>query len=176
MLTDSQKQKVGAMMLFVAPIVLIKIAAILLGGPRATHGELAGAGAHESAAKMAAIAAPTYSAEQRDAAEYVAALSQRAFGPSPLYYTQPLKPPPIVQQIEPVIIVDPIAVRSIVSSEYGEAVLIHGLVYSLGDIIPDTPWTIARIEAHHRLVAFRNIQTGAMASREVAPQSPLNRD
>ncbi len=161
MVSDGMKRRMIGLGVFALPLVLVKVAGVLLGGVP----EDAGAGlippppTHRTAPLV-----PTpdwsWSEEQLSAAEYVTAMRSRSFEDTPFYYrTRAPDPGGVIEVPVPDLLPD-VELQMILTSETGGRALINGRVYRVGDMIDGIGWIVKEIDGITYSVVLEHPETG----------------
>ena len=151
MIRADTKRKLAAAGLFVLPVGLVLATGAILGGPNVVRGTLTPAPATVPLTKRAPGVAPTEA--QISAIMRVVAQRDEPYGPAPLYFT-PREPRAFVTETGPV---NPeFRVQAILASSRGNAALINGQAYRVGDALGETGWFVESIDAITRTVVARD--------------------
>jgi hypothetical protein len=154
------KEKLAALIVFLLPLLLVKGGAIVTGsGPSKVQASPVPKNAQPKIAPVPDP--PTWSAEQRAAAEHIVYLKTQPFGPSPLFHVVPAPPPDrrIVpprpdRPIEPP---PDVRVKAILTRRDGNHVaLIDRKRYVVGDALGDRGWYIIKIDGPARAVMIEH--------------------
>ncbi len=138
-------------------LLLLKMTIALFGGPSSVQAtiqpalviDLSGSGAPQE----------PWTEQQRAAADHIEFLKDQPFGPSPLYRTAASITPdqtPVVSRPD----LPTVRVQMIMASSSGNAALIDGKRYRVGDSLDKTSWVIAVIDADALAVTFKHARTG----------------
>jgi hypothetical protein len=150
--------------LILAPVVLVKVAASILGD--GTAGAVSAATEPETIALLAPGDVAPGSAAEIAAARRVRELALLPMGPSPLYYEpRRVAPAPAPAPSPPAASGPEIIVSMVMASKSGSIALINGRPCRVGDAIEGGAWTIIAIDVADRKVELANAHTG---ERQVA--------
>jgi len=167
--TAETKRRIVSCVMFVLPLVLVKSAGMVLGGPGPSS---AAAAPSESAAGVGAAVSPRADPEPSGAEEaavrYIASLREEPFGPSPLYFQREEATAPEVEEGEPELTPPPeFTVQAIMASSSGNTALINGRPHRVDDPVGGTSWVIIGIDAAARSVTIEDSETGRTETRGV---------
>jgi hypothetical protein len=160
MIIHRPKEKLAVIIVFLLPLVLVKGGAALLGGG---PGEVKASNNRNVKPPPLPVAPdpPTWSDEQRAAAEHVLFLRTQPFGPSPLLHVVP--PPRPVRPDNPTPVTRPdipppdVAVKAILTRSDGNHIALIGRKrYKVGDAIEDRGWFIIEIDGPARSVIIEH--------------------
>ena len=138
-------------------LLLLKTIIALFGGPSSVQASIQpvividppGAGAPQE----------PWTEQQRTAAAHIEFLKDQPFGPSPLHrLATPITPDqnPVISRAD----LPTVRVQMIMASSSGNAALINGKRYGVGDSLGKTSWIIATIDADALAVTFEHSRTG----------------
>jgi hypothetical protein len=171
-------QVLAALGCFLAPIVVVRAAVMLLDRP----GPVAAMGAAtENLAADPPPQAPMATAwtnASRAAARHAAEIAQRPSAEPPLYYAvtesefeadsfPENEPEPQPQPQPPLAVVLDASVQMIMTSDTEEIALVDGRPYRVGEVIRTGDWIVQEINSRDRAVVFRHAATGRIEIRRV---------
>ncbi len=137
-------------------LLLLKTTIALFGGPSSVQATIQPALVIDPSA--AGAPQELWTEQQRTAAVHIEFLKDQPFGPSPLHRFAPITPDqtPVVSRAD----LPTVRVQMIMSSSSGNAALIDGKRYRVGDSLGKTSWVIAAIDAHALAVTFEHARSG----------------
>lgn len=159
-IVHNPKEKLVTAAVFVLPLVLVKMSAVLLGGgPEPATGSTGSGGDSPDISGMTTTL--TWTGEQRAAAEHIRFLRTQPFGPSPLFHVAAIQPDipdvPDVDPVEPEVPVPDVAVQMILTRTDGNHVaLINRRRYREGEALLDQGWIIKKIDGQNRCVIIEH--------------------
>jgi hypothetical protein len=179
MLSPESTKRITALAAFAVPLMLVKAAAIVLGGPAASSG----ATTAPQAANPMAVAPPTgvatqisWTPKELAAATHVQALANLPFGPVPFLYDNQAQAidtkPPVIENIDvgPVRPVKPdFTLGAIISGSRGKTAWIDGRPYREGDRIRNSNWIVWAIDSSARTVTLSSSETDGQFTLKVDP-------
>lgn len=161
------RKKVLSFGALVLPVVIVKLAATVLGQSGAATASAAPRPTTTDAAVSATTPAATkLTARQLAAAEYVQSMRQRTFGRAPLLFEP--RPPSnepntsSTPEVTPVVDSHPneplpmFTLNAVMSSSSGQRALINGRPYRVGDTIKETAWTVLSIDVAGRSATLQD--------------------
>jgi hypothetical protein len=172
MVVHKPREKLGMLIVFLLPLLLVKGGGLLTGG--GPSGASASTGpAPQPSVEAVPVESPEWSDEQLAAAARVNELRSRPFGPSPLLHV-------VAPKIEPVIPDDPLPdtrvevpppdvnVKMILTRSDGNHIALIGRRhYRVGDAIGDDGWVITKIDGAARSVEIEHEPSGRSATLTV---------
>ena len=165
--TIETKRRLAAGGMFILPLVLVKVTALMIGGTGPAQVAAAPDVADPAPLQPVMLAERAWSDEQRAAARHIAELMDEPFGPTPLYYEpRGRESVPIFEDPQS----DPapeFIVQAILSSAAGNTALIDGEAYRVGDVIGRTEWRIIAIDGAARSVTVLDPRTDRTETRSV---------
>jgi len=157
------KRKLSAMGLFILPVGLVVATGAIMGGPHVVQGTLTPAPAGTTPARTVAnVDEP--SEAQVNAMLHAIKQRNEPYGAVPLYFT-PREPRVFVTETGPV--VPAVEVQAILASSSGNAALINGQAYRVGDELGESGWFIDSIDAITRTVVAREASSDRTIERTV---------
>lgn len=166
-MTRQNRNRVINVGIFFLPILLVKAAALLIGGTPGSVGAAAPP-TNAGSVKIPTVEMPTWSPEQLAAARHVSALRLEPFGPSPLLHGPPSKvadpvveprnnPPPPKREVPP----PSVSVQMILVRSDGDNIaLIDRKSYRVGDPLGDRGWVVTAIDGVSRSVTIFHAESG----------------
>ncbi len=158
MLTSETRRRLLTGGVFGLPMALVWVTGRMVGGPGTAE-----AGETPQLAVVALnlddIAAAPPTPAQLAAAKYIDALASEEFGPTPLHHRRPDDAAPVVIDDPEDAPVPEFTVTLIMTASTGNRALIDGKVYTVGQELAGTGWTIIDIDARRRLVSIRDPKT-----------------
>ena len=163
-------RRLTSMGMFLLPIVVVKLAATVLG--ESAQQSAAALNAQPAAADASAMqpAALKWTPQQLAAARHVDWLKHQPFGHSPLLYdedhsvvTHPLHtdtPDPSDGQAK-------LVLQAVMSSERGRTVVINGRPYREGDTVREANAVVQAIDCATRSATLRDLRSGQLSSISV---------
>lgn len=160
--------------MFVAPVLLVKLTASLL-GDGAPVGASAASSANSLEVAMPTIepppVAPQPTPTQRAALAHMRMLQTQSFGPTPLLFelrsSEPAPEPP-KPSLEPA---PQFVLQAVLASSRGNRALINGRSYGEGDVVANTNWNVVSIDVENRTVHL----THASGDQNITLTVDLNR-
>ncbi len=138
-------------------LLLLKTTIALFGGPSSVQATIQPALVTDPSG--ASTPPERWTEQQRAAADHIEFLKDQPFGPSPLHrLAAPITPDqaPVVSRPD----LPTVRVQMIMASSSGNAALIDGKRYRVGDSLDKTSWVIAVIDADALAVTFKHVQSG----------------
>ena len=162
MLVHKPREKLGMLIVFLLPLLLVKGGAVLTGG--GPGGASASTGpAPQPPIDAVPVQGPTWSQEQLAAAEHASRLRSERFGPSPLLHVEAPRIQPVEVPDDPVpdprVEVPPpdVNVKMILTRTDGNHIALIGRKhYRVGDALGDDGWFITRIDGPARSVQIEH--------------------
>lgn len=165
MASPETRRRLSSLGLFVLPLVAVKLASVVMGGPSpsgaaASPAQPAEQNATAGAAGVTMTPPVQWTAAQRAAADHVRYLTSTTFGPSPMLYAATPKPPE-VQEPDPVLAEQPkpaeipaFELQAIMNSASGDKAVINGRPYLVGQSVEKAGWTVRSIDVGSRSVVL----------------------
>ncbi|MCA9295031.1 MAG: hypothetical protein KC983_00910 [Phycisphaerales bacterium] len=159
MLTRRQQRSVASFLLFLAPVVGLKVAAMMLGGPVKSYAEVT----HglEPPIVYQAQPVPDPTPRLQAAIDRAHTLQSELFAGSPMFFNAP---PEEVQPVGPaVVVVDErigFTVQAVMGSGATAIVMVDGKMYRPGEVVHDSLWKIVSIDNATRTVTIAHRETG----------------
>ena len=138
-------------------LLLLKTTIALFGGPSSVQATIQPAFVIDPSG--ASTPQERWTEQQRTAADHIEFLKDQPFGPSPLHrLAAPITPDqtPVIPRAD----LPTVRVQMIMASSSGNAALINGKRYSVGDSLGKTSWVVAAIDADALAVTFKHAQSG----------------
>ena len=161
MASPDTKRKLMSIGLFAAPVVLVLGAKMYMGSPGPAAAQATPVEQVDPEKKKKPIVAPTYTARQKAAGEYVRSIANQKMSSCPFLYEPRVVQAEPSQGEEPVasVFVDPVAptftVQAILSSSSGKTALIDGKAIKEGQKVRGTQWEVITIDPAARSVTLR---------------------
>ncbi len=164
MLTNKMKRRLTAAAVFVLPVLLVKIAAFLVG-----QGEPSSAAATAQLVTSAAAGTLTTSEQAPrtvplTVVEHIAWLRRQPAGATPLYHRRAKVRPRGKTSKDPV---PEFVVQAIMVAPSGNTTLIDGKVRRVGEKLGATGWRVVEIDGRVRSVTIEQTSTGQRIERSV---------
>jgi hypothetical protein len=159
MLTRRQHRSIASILLFLAPVIGLKIAAIMLGGPvksfaDVTHGL-------EPPIVYQAQPVPEPSPRLQAAIDRAHALRTQLFASSPMFSNTPAEEPEPVPTA--VVVIDErigFTVQAVMGSGDTGIVMVDGKMYRPNDVVHNSLWKVVSIDNATRTVTIKHRETG----------------
>ncbi len=168
MLSSDVKWKATSIGIFVMPLVLVKLIAIVLDAPMTANATASVDVALPDIELVDGMGwKPDWTTRQNKAAAHVEALdAAETFAASPLFYQQLDDDPEVEVQPEE-IGVPTFRIGAILRSTRGDVALINGRPYREGDSVSSTGWVVKHIDGTQRTVVLEDPATGRTVTRYV---------
>jgi len=163
-----RKHWFGDLLVFMLPLVFVKVAGVMFNVTAPAGADAANAKAAEDIfqfqPEMLVERQSSTGNASSPAAEYAAQLRERSFGPSPMWYDLRRAKPKVEKTPEPEpqheeSIAD-LRVNMIMTARTGDIALINNDPYRVGDVVNATQWTVTTINGAERSVTVKHQETG----------------
>ncbi len=162
-MTRDLKGLISSLVVFILPVVLVKVGGSLLGSPGPSMAVGSSNALKPIPFKPPKARAVSWTAQQKAAADHVALLTTEPFGSTPFYYRQsgdlwtpvigdPGERPPDDTPPE-------LNLQVVLTSRRGNVALIDSKRYRVGDLIKGDDWQVIKINGHDRSVTLKHEET-----------------
>ncbi len=162
-MTRDLKGFISSLVVFILPVVLVKVGGSLFGSPGPSTAVGSSNAANPRPFKPPSGRAVSWTAQQKAAADHVALLKTEPFGSTPFYYRQsgnsttptiedPGEKPP--DDTPP-----GLNLQVVLTSRRGNVALIDGRQYRVGDLIKGDQWRVIKIDGQARSVTLKHERT-----------------
>ncbi len=160
------KKHLPAFAVLALPLIVVKVAAGLLGRPAPQSADAAPAVAAATPAQAVAKPAP-WTEKQTVASKRIESLRKETFGPPPFLFIKAEPPPPDTNTHPTPDVVIPtngitipkFVLGAVMAGSSGQRALINGKSYREGDTIRDSSWKVTAIECSKRSVTLTETKT-----------------
>ncbi len=162
-MTRDLKGFISCLVVFLLPVVLVKVGGGLLGSPGPSMAAGSSIAVKPRPFKPPGVREVLWTAQQKAAADHVVLLETEPFGSTPFYYRQSVDrrtPFPEDPSERPLDDTPPqLSLQVVLTARRGNVALIDRKQYHVGDLIKGHDWRVIKIDGYDRSVTLKHEET-----------------